>query len=344
MARTVGEQFHSIVYNELAITVKAVVRGHAFTKDAWLNFCHENAPGDVEYGNATLDPYAYSAAFLGDFLQYVSVLCKDEDAIEQFTYRKAAKVRRVVRDVSSFPDSAVREVENVWIVVGESVLYGANALACQCEEVRLPSDLVHHSGVAVAMLLGCISSGVVSHRLRIRLADSYHFGCLHFEGKFSAWPLSRTQLAYHDRIDNLNHVLRAWGVDAKATRQALGLPVRSNLHPRLQHFVGVGVGGRGKMPCFHIDPDRLISSLVKRGQMALYDGLMVQELYEARHGRKNGIETWSAQRDSCVLSDVLQYYNLDISTTLVLVLSPGGILLEPPSGTERKQPGDIWFQ
>ena len=344
MASTVREQIHSIVYIELVTCVKAVVRGHAFTKDAWFNFCHEHAPGDVEHGNATLDPFAYSAAFLGDFLQYVSVLCKDEDAIEQFTDRKAGKVRRVVREVSSFPDSAVREVENVWIVVGESVLYGAKPLACQCQEVRLPSDLVHHSGVAVAMLLGCISSGVVSHRLRIRLASSFCFGCLHFEGKFSQWPLSRTQLAFHDRIDNLNHVLRAWGVDAKATRQALGLPVRSNLHPRLQHFVGVGVGGRDEMPCFHIDPDRLLASLVKRGKMALYDGLMVQELYEASYGRDNGIATWFAERDSCVLSDVLQYYNLDNSTTLVLVLSPRGILLEPPTGTERKQPGDIWFQ
>ena len=184
----------------------------------------------------------------------------------------------------------------------------------------------------------------MSHRLRVRLASSHVFGCIHFEGKFSQWPRSRTQLAFHDRIDNLNHCLRAWGVDARATREALGSSIRSNLHPRLQHFVGVGVGGNGVMPCFHIDPDRWLASLVSRRTKVLYDGLLVQELYEARHGLDNGISTWCARRDRCVVSDVLQYYKLDVSTSLVLVLSPDGVVLEPPSGTERKEPGDIWFQ
>ena len=166
---------------------------------------------------------------------------------------------------------------------------------------------------------------------------------MHFEGKFSQWPRTSTQLAYHDRIDNLNNCLRAWGVDAKATRNTLGHRLRSNLHPSLQQFVGVGVGGQGVMPCFHLDPDSFLHSLVKRKKKVLYDGLLVQELYNATQGENNGISTWYAERDRCVLSDVLRYYGQDSSTTLVLALSPSGVLLTPPSSSERTEPGDIWF-
>ena len=159
MASNAREQIHTAVHGALVLSVKEVVRAHVFAKDAWFNFCHDHAPRDVEHGKVVLDPVRYSVAFLGDFLQYVSVLCKDDVAIEEFSDRKSAKVRRIARDISSFPDSAVREVDNVWIVVGESVLHGAKSLAAQCREVALPSELVHHSGVAVAMLLACISNG-----------------------------------------------------------------------------------------------------------------------------------------------------------------------------------------
>ena len=67
-----------------------------------------------------------------------------------------------MRSVESFADSAEMYMENLWIVVGESVLHGARSLSCKCREVALPSDLVHHSGVAVATLLGYTSVFAIS--------------------------------------------------------------------------------------------------------------------------------------------------------------------------------------
>ena len=127
-----------------------------------VQYCHAHAPADAAYKTIVKDPARYSVAFLGDFLQHVSKKCKDEAAIEEFTCRKFVKVERFKRNVDSFADGALMYVENLWIVVGESVLHGSATLACQCREVALPSDLVHHSGVAVAMLLGCRSVFAIS--------------------------------------------------------------------------------------------------------------------------------------------------------------------------------------
>ena len=342
MSSTEAEQIRIAVHSALVTSVKKVVGAHDFAKDAWFNYLHANAPVDAWHNTVIKDPARYSVGFLGDFLQHASTVCKDEAAIHEFTSRKVAKVERVKRTEDSFSRNDEMWVENLWIVVGEGVLHGAANLACQCREVALPSELVHHSGTAVAMLLGCISAGTLAHRLRIQLAPSFKFGCIHFEGKFSQWPSTPTQQAYLDRIDNINNCLRAWGVDARATRIALGQYIRSNLHPGLQHFVGVGVGGYGDMPCFHLDPDRFLHSLVQRGKKVLHDGLLVGELYAARTGQDNGIYTWSARRDTCVLSDVLRHYSQDSSTTLVVVLSPSGVVLHPPSSSDRREPCDIW--
>ena len=184
----------------------------------------------------------------------------------------------------------------------------------------------------------------MAQRLRLNLSPTFKFACIHFEGKFTDFPCTSNQLAYHNRIDNLNNCLRSWGVDAKATRDTLGHRLRSNLHPSLQHFVGVGVGGQGVMPCFHLDPDSFLEYLVNWNTKVLYDGLLVQELFAATQGQDNGISTWYAERHRCVLSDVLRYYGQDSPTTLVLVLSPFGELMTPPSSFERRDVADIWCE
>ena len=96
------------------------------------------------------------------------------------------------------------------------------------------------------------------------------------------------------------------------------------------------------MPSFHIAPDIFLEFLVDNGKKVLYDGLLVEMLYAAKTGLDNGISTWWSERDTCVVSDVLQYYDQDRSSTLVLVLSPGGVMLTPPSSYERREPDDIW--
>ena len=184
----------------------------------------------------------------------------------------------------------------------------------------------------------------MAQRLRLNLSPTFKFGCIHFEGKFIDFPRTSNQPAFHDRIDNINNCVRSWGVDAKATRDTLGHSLRSNLHPRLEHFVGVGVGGQGNMPCFHLDPDSFLQYLVSWNTKVLYDGLLVQELYNATQGERNGISTWHAERGRCVLSDVLRFYCQDSPTTLVLVLSPSGEIMMPSSSFERRDAADIWCE
>ena len=97
MSSTHGEQTHIAVHSALVVSVKQVVRAHEFAKDAWFNYCHSYAPIDAQHNTVTKDPARYSVAFLGDFLQHASTVCKDEAAIEEFTSRKVAKVERVTR-------------------------------------------------------------------------------------------------------------------------------------------------------------------------------------------------------------------------------------------------------
>lgn len=323
----------------LVVAVKEVEKAHDFGKDVWFDFCHNKAPKNDRYQSVSRDPATYSVGFLGDFLQHVSKVCKDEDSIREFSTRK---YRKVDRGPGFGGLAAVKEVDRLWIVVGESVLSGASGLAVQHREVALVSDYVYHSGVAVAMLLGCLGSGIVQQRLRIRLSDSYTIGCIHFEGGLWQFPRTSDQGAYHGRLDNLNNVLRAFGVDAKATRSSLGRAVRSNLHPKLTHFVGVGAGSYGDLPCFHISPDRFLNVLSSRGTKALHDGLLVKMLHDARTGVNNGIEAWYAPRDRCVLSDVLRYYGEDRPSTLCLVLSPEGVPLQPSPACEARALDDIF--
>ena len=137
------------------IAVKEVMRAHTFLQDVWYNYCHEHAPADFQYNTVTRDPARYSVGFLGDFLQHVANKCQDEDALQEFSRRKHMKVDRLQRHVSSFQDDTVRHIDSLWFVVGESVLHGTSNMACSCVEVALPSDLMHHSGSAVATLIGC---------------------------------------------------------------------------------------------------------------------------------------------------------------------------------------------
>ena len=343
MSSTDADTIFKAVHSGLVKAVKDVVKSHDFGKDMWFNYIHEWAPPEPEHNTVSRDPAKYDVTFLGDFLQCVSRKCKDATAIQAFTSRKARKVERVVHDADSFTE---KYVESLWIVVGGSVLHGAGhvpwRLAHQCREVALPTTLVHHSGNAVSMLLACISAGIVEQRLRIKLASAYKFGCIHFESEFYSFPSSPDQKACRSRLDNLNHTMRAWGVDAKATRNAMGQVVRSNLHPRLQHFVGIGVGASNHTPCFHLDPEAFLQSLTQSRKNVLFDGRFVEALYAATIGEHNGITTWFANPGECTVSDILRWCDQDNPNTLVLVLTPSGTVLEPPSSYDRTEPSNIW--
>ena len=136
--------------------------------------------------------------------------------------------------------------------------------------------------------------------------------------------------------------MRAWGVDAAATRNAMGTSVRSNLHPRLQHFVGIGVGASNQIPCFHLDPEPFLQSLTQSRKKVLFDGRLVEALYAATIGELNGITTWFANPGECTVSEILRWCDQDDPNTLVLVLTPSGTVLDPPSCYDRAEPSNIW--
>lgn len=342
MSRGFSHDIPTAIHKALVLSVKEVNRSHDFGKDTWFRFCHDFAPMNGQHSSVSWDPATYSIAFLGDFLQYVSEACQEYTVIREFSTRKRQKVDRGPGYVIP---AGVREVDHLWIVVGESVLHGVHSslLADQCREVSLPSQYVFHSGTSVAMLLGCLTSGLAEQCLGIKLSESYTIGCIHFEGGWEHFPFSSNQAAFHGRLDNINNVLRAFGVDAKATRSSLGHSVRSNLHPRLLHFVGVGVAGKGDQPCFHISPNPFLDFMSDRRTKVLHDSLFVAMLHAARCGAFNGIETWYADRRSCVLSDVVRYYrDPSKSSTLCLVLSPSGVPLQPAASFSRRDPKDIF--
>ena len=120
----------------------------------------------------------------------------------------------------------------------------------------------------------------------------------------------------------------------------MGQHVRSNLHPRLQHFVGIGVGAVGPIPCFHLDPEPFLYNLTTSGKRVLFDGRLVEMLY-ASNWENNGITTWFADPGQS-LGDILGFYGHDNRNTLVLVLTHSGIVLRPPSSYERTETSNIW--
>ena len=343
MSRVFYHHIPTAIHKALVLSVKEVESSHEFGKDTWFRFCHLFAPKNGQHFSVSWDPATYSIAFLGDFLRYVSEACQDDTVIREFNSRKRQKVDRGPGYVIP---PGVREVDNLWIVVGESVLHGVSSslLMDHCREVSLQSNYVHHSGSSVAMLLGCLTSGLVEQCVGIKLSKSYTISCIHFEGGLEDFPSSSNQAAFHGRLDNINNVLRAFGVDAKATSSALGYSVRSNLHPRLLHFVGVGVAGKGDQPCFHISPNPFLNTMCARGTKVLHDRLLVEMLHGATCGSFNGIETWYADRRSCVLSDVVRHYrDPSQSSALCLVLSPSGVPLQPAASSSRRDLNNIFL-
>ena len=108
--------------------------------------------------------------------------------------------------------------------------------------------------------------------------------------------------------------------------------------------MGVGVAGKGDQPCFHISPNPFLNFMCARGTKVLHDRLFVAMLHGARCGSFNGIETWYADRRSCVLSDVVRHYrDPSQSSTLCLVLSPSGVPLQPAASSSRRNPKDIFL-
>ena len=326
------------VHAGMVLAVKRVCGSHVFANDVWLNYTHAHAPLEWGQERITLDPQKYSAGFLGDFLQYVAGRSQDATCIDAFLQRPVAKVPRIAKSAMT----QVPTIDFVWIVVGDEVLQPPAWL--QFQRVALSSSYVHHSGVAVGMLLNCVYNGILERTLGVKLSQRVKYGCVHCEGKFAEFPKQQFQSAHLSRIDNVNSCFRAWGVDARATSIAMQQAVRSNLHPDLEHFLAVGVNRHGSTPCFHIEPEGFLQSLMIQKKKVLHDGLLVEQLFWAQRGYDNGISTWYHAGLSSALLETLKFYGADKPRTLVLVLSPEGVPLKNDTAHLRLQPDDIWVQ
>ena len=102
----------------------------------------------------------------------------DEAFLAPHMDRQARKKRRTI----SMAPPTLPEVHDVVILVGNDVLHKGGGY--MCDEVALPSDLVHHSGTAVSMLLHAANTKELQSVLNVSLVETYSMSCLHFEGGF----------------------------------------------------------------------------------------------------------------------------------------------------------------
>ena len=329
-----------------AILLKAVhdfKKIDSFTDDVWIGYCKNWNPAGLASDRCVpLDPVRYSNAFLNDFLSHVSVVVKSDAARSAFTQRTALKSRPppICRSMLMRPKSD-REVRHVVICVGQGELTHTERSdnVFGSISVALPSDHVTHSGAAVAMLLASLGSGLFEQTVGARLAADFKLSCVHFEGKFTALP-SRGQPVHVQRIDNINNVLRAFGVDAGASSSFMGRQLPTGvLDPRLTHFVAAGYGKGAMVPYFHIAPRALIQYLTACRTKVLVDQLLLEQIVNS-HIVDNGVSTWWDRGGLTILPRLLGYYGLDQSDTLVVHLHPDGLKLSAKVPC-RRAPRDI---
>ena len=85
------------------------------------------------------------------------------------------------------------------------------------------------------MLLFSLDNDLLASRLRVRFffqTENLELHCIHGEGKFMSWPTSPNTPPHINRMGNIQHVLRALGVDATATASARGIRARSVIDKR----------------------------------------------------------------------------------------------------------------
>ena len=172
--------------------------------------------------------------------------------------------------------------DEVWIIAGDDALMpdfvnefrSASArsdLHWQVRCVRLPTDLVLHTGVAIAQVLFAIDAGL------LKFGSACRLHCAVSECALRRWPTT-SQRVHELRLDNINSSLRAFGVDGQNTRRAAGSCQREFLlRSSLGSFVMLGDQVQGD-----IEADVYKRRLTKIGKRALTDENLAEELTVAR--------------------------------------------------------------
>ena len=320
--------------------VKDVRAVNPYTDDLWISFCYDWNPERAGSGrNFSLDPARYQISFLSDFLAHASRECQNDASYFKFDSRPSKKCRSEPVWKQMRLTEIANPIASIWICVGQGELDGSSGShgRFHAARVALPSTYVCHSGAAVAMFLQCVDSGLLTQLLGFATTPNFSLGCIHMEGKFRCFP-RLTDKPHVNRMENMNNVLRSFGVDARASQQFLGVGTGRFLDPRLQHFVVVGCGSGVEMPCFHIEPDAFIAHLTRMETRVLVDEIFKNQV--ACGSFRNGVSLWSSAKGSDVVHDVLDFYGHDRQDTLVVHLHPDGVLLSPDA-VYRREPLDI---
>ena len=313
------------IHAVLAQAVRDLQKVDEFMDDMWVTYCH-NRNDEPEWNNGHLsrDPARYSRCFLGKFLQHAAHHCHNSETYEEYLDRRSAKRRRLEPRYQELELRGV-EVHRIWICVGQAELdEGRQSFGGNYHDVRvkLGSSSVVHSGTAVSMFVHCLDCGLFSLRLGCTLAPCVHLNCIHYEGKFDKYP--RPEESPHvNRMDNVNNVFRAFGVDAGSTKRIYGKYKGRFLDPRLEHFVAVGTGKFGQRPCFDIAPEEFIEHVTRRKTKVLQDTMFVEQVSN-KHGMANGINRWNLPISRDVVNEVVTYYEHNDPSTVVVHLDPGG--------------------
>ena len=318
----------------LVQSVKNLQSSCRYGDHLWLDyvyeFGHAKYRGDGSW-EVPRDPHTYADAFLAQFIPYVANRVQRLSRMDTFSPKKKRRFLKIAE-----PPRV--EIRNLVFMVGNEVLEGTQN--CFVQPVALPLGYIVHSNVAVGMMLQAFESGQLEALSKVTFAHDCEITCIHFEGGFMTWPARRNTSPHVNRMDNINAVLRQFGMDAHATQQVTGAYVRSSFNPRLKSFIAVGQYSPSGRCCFHIDPSQLARGLIAQKRKVLCDSNLVHQVFMARHGAHNGIETWTSSATCCIEDEILNYYDLNAEDSLVVCLTPFGERLD---GTLRDMPKDIWF-
>ena len=318
------------IHAVLVQAVRDLQKVDEFIDDMWVTYCH-NRNDEPEWNNGHLsrDPARYSRSFLGKFLQHAALHCNNSEIYDEYVDRRSAKRQRLEPRYQELELRGV-EVHRIWICVGQAELdewHGQQSISSSYHQVRvkLGTTSVVHSGSAVAMFVHCLDCGLFSKRLGCRLEPFVKLNCLHYEGKFDMYPRAG-ESPHINRMDNVNNVMRAFGVDAGSTQRIFGNYEGRFLDPRLEHFVAVGTRKYGVRPCFDIDPGQFIKHLTQERTKVLQDANFVKQVVDG-NTKENGVNRWTLATHCDVMNELMCYYAHDDPCTVVVHLHPKGTAL-----------------
>lgn len=221
---------------------------------------------------------------------------------------------------------------DVWIVAGDDALHPGftKAVTAKSEEmgwnldfVSLPTSMVLHTGTAISQLLFYVDLKAQG------MPKQPDLHCVISEGSLKEWPKSSCPTV-HQRIDNINHCLRSFGVDGGSTRavekeRGSAFSGESLLRSSLKTFMILGEGPVGiiDVPTYR---ERL-TNFQETGALT-NESLMTELAYgrlNSPHKAKNGVQLWH-HRDH-EIEDMINHIAHSSgggSNVTILVLDPEG--------------------